>query len=71
MVSASQWLYYLLGSVKLTIKKTMGYDFQHGQLAQSVEQGTENPCVRSSILRLPTIFTSSAVPNLLLYFHGK
>lgn len=28
----------------------------HGQLAQSVEQRPEKPRVRSSILRLPTIF---------------
>jgi hypothetical protein len=28
----------------------------YGQVAQSVEQGTENPCVGSSILSLATIF---------------
>ena len=30
--------------------------FSVGQIAQLVEQRTENPCVRSSILRLATIF---------------
>ena len=29
-----------------------------GQVAQSVEQGTENPCVDGSIPPLPTIFPS-------------
>ncbi len=30
--------------------------YVHGQLAQSVEQRPEKPRVRSSILRLPTMF---------------
>ena len=33
--------------------------FRHyAQIAQSVEQGTENPCVRGSIPRLGTIITT-------------
>ncbi len=35
----------------------MGYDFTHGLLAQSVEQRTENPRVRGSNPRQPTIFS--------------
>ena len=31
----------------------------YGQIAQSVEQGTENPCVGSSILSLSTILCKS------------
>ena len=34
----------------------MSYDFLHGQLAQSVEQRTENPRVPGSIPGLATIF---------------
>ena len=33
--------------------------FRVGQIAQLVEQRTENPCVRSSILRLATIIPHS------------
>ena len=39
--------------------------FRHyAQIAQSVEQGTENPCVRGSIPRLGTIFKTKYI---LLY----
>ena len=34
----------------------MATSFPNGQVAQSVEQGTENPCVGSSILSLATIY---------------
>ena len=44
-------------TASLTLKKNMGYDFLHGLLAQSVEQRTENPRVRGSIPRQPTIFS--------------
>ena len=37
----------------------MSYHSQHGQLAQSVEQRTENPRVRGSIPRLPTTLLPS------------
>ena len=36
-----------------------------GQVAQSVEQGTENPRVGSSILSLATIFSNPINPELL------
>ncbi len=52
------------------------YIFLHGgaELAQSVEQGTENPRVRGSIPRLGTIFVSVSrassgdLPKYLLWF---
>ena len=45
-----------------------------GQIAQLVEQRTENPCVRSSILRLATILQKlydriSRVLNHILSYH--
>ncbi len=33
----------------------------YGQIAQSVEQGTENPCVPSSILGLATMFIKNII----------
>jgi hypothetical protein len=38
----------------------------YGQVAQSVEQGTENPCVGSSILSLATIFFFCRLRRLLI-----
>jgi hypothetical protein len=47
------------------------YSYGHGQLAQSVEQRPEKPRVRSSILRLPTIFSLfSIVPEKILIAAG-
>ena len=48
--------------------------FSVGQIAQLVEQRTENPCVRSSILRLATILQKlydsiSRVLNHILSYH--
>ena len=48
--------------------------FSVGQIAQLVEQRTENPCVRSSILRLATILQKlydriSHVLNHILGYH--
>ncbi len=48
--------------------------FSVGQIAQLVEQRTENPCVRSSILRLATILQKlydriSRVMNHILSYH--
>ena len=48
-------------------------NFTEGQIAQLVEQRTENPCVRSSILRLATIFKPfdkiSHILNHILSYH--
>ena len=38
-----------------------------GRIAQLVEQRTENPCVRSSILRLATIFLNFHIQRLPCY----
>ena len=43
-------------------KPTLNHEFfKVGQIAQLVEQRTENPCVRSSILRLATICSAQPV----------
>ena len=39
--------------------------FTNGEIAQLVEQWTENPCVRSSILRLATILYKQLISLVL------
>ena len=53
-------------------KRSILYDISGGRLAQSVEQGTENPRVPSSILGPATIFVSTPVkPTGFFVFSPK